>query len=252
MKTRQPDETPIHDAAIKRALHFFLGRMGWNPSVLAREAGVSRNVALRAVLGDVPSLTTLRRLCDALGFDLWLFLLMGDLLSKDDLEHSRVSEAHTLIVKGVNRLLEAEGAQSTDSVMNEFKLGLRDSGRETHRSPNIKSIVRIRREIGREYRSLTESVVRLRRLRNASLEYFRGKDAWAAMEEDERLMLPYAFAGQLRGAIEVLVETLPHLEAITNATSANAAELFQQTLDEHLDLPELDRVPNSEEPFDEI
>ena len=137
--------------------------------------------------------------------------------------------------------------------MNEFKLGLSDSGRETHGRPNVKSLVSIRREIGREYRSLTESVVRLRRLRNASLEYFRGKDAWAAMEEDGRLMLPYAFAGQLGGAIEFLVETLPHLEAITNATSANAEELFQQTLDEHLDLPELDRVPNSEEPpFDEI
>ena len=84
MKTRQPDETPIHDAAIKRALHFFMGKKGWKPSDLSRAAEVSPRMVLRAVRGDVSiSIETLERLCAALQVERWEFYLTADLLSND-------------------------------------------------------------------------------------------------------------------------------------------------------------------------
>lgn len=114
--SQEPEYTllddPARDRAVERALHFFMGRKGLRPLELARESGVSRGTMYQAVMGYTPSVATLRRLSSSLGVELWLLLLVGDMLSMDEPALRRfgeTSEGHRLIVQGVELLLEAEG-----------------------------------------------------------------------------------------------------------------------------------------------
>ena len=127
-RTLEPPELSAHDVAVERAFRFFLGRKGWRPSILARKAGLSPGVTHQAVMGHAPSIATLRRLCDSLGVDLWLFFLLGDMLSSDDpaasmamnlvldryrQHYATLSGAHQLSIQGVKRVLDAQGVRET-------------------------------------------------------------------------------------------------------------------------------------------
>ena len=95
-----PDESSDRDIAVERAFsfllgpegwspskfarafHFYLDEKGWRPSTLAKKSSVSIGEVRRAVMGDVPSVETLQRLCIALEVDLWGFFLMVKLLNR--------------------------------------------------------------------------------------------------------------------------------------------------------------------------
>ena len=96
-------ETPDRDPAVERAFHYFLDRKGWRPSTLAKKSGVKVAVIHQALLGYAPSLATLRRLCKSLDeVDLWVFIMIGELLNEDDPAAS--------LAAGIDRLKAASDA----------------------------------------------------------------------------------------------------------------------------------------------
>jgi len=81
-----PIESTDRNVAVERALRFFLDEKGWRPSTLAKESDVSTGVVHQAVMGYAPSVATLQRLCIAFEVELWVFFLMGEMLSMKDLD----------------------------------------------------------------------------------------------------------------------------------------------------------------------
>ena len=99
----------------------------------------------------------------------------------------------------------------------------------------MKPILTIRREIKQQYRVLGRSLERIQQLQADSLAHL-GEDPEAAAVEDDRLKLPFVFAGYLGVVIELVKEGLTDLETIKDATVEDASELFKRLLAEDPDL----------------
>ena len=106
------------------------------------------------------------------------------------------------------------------------------------------SILKIRQHVGFECQAIDRSRHTLEKLQAESLAYL-GDDPEKAVDSDERLSLPFAFAGHLGIAVELLKEAAEHLKYIKDASDENArkivAELRAACDDTYLDTEEEER-----------
>ena len=91
----------------------------------------------------------------------------------------------------------------------------------------MKPIRLIRRGINLQRGAIKKTVAGPLRLQSESLAYL-GDDPDAAVEEDERLAVPYVFAGYLGVAAELLKAALEDLEKIKDATQETAKGIVEQ------------------------
>jgi hypothetical protein len=91
----------------------------------------------------------------------------------------------------------------------------------------VKAITEIRAGIGRLYEETERIKERALQLQKESLGYFED-DPDAAVETDQRLVVPYVFAGYLGIAVEFFAEALKNLEKIKDVREPGAIALVEQ------------------------
>ena len=99
-----------------------------------------------------------------------------------------------------------------------------------------KPIFKIRSEIELLHQALTQNLETIQHLQEDSLAHL-GDDPEAVAQEDDRLKVPFVFAGYLGVVFELVKEGISDLETVKDATIESAGELFERLLKEDLDLP---------------